>query len=102
MTRQEPSRGAEAMTVTPAARNSAIGVRLWRFEYRNDAFLFLAVIVTILLLPNRMPIGVWAQGIVGGAALGIQAIGIVLVYRSNRIINFAQVQVGFTAAALFS
>jgi branched-chain amino acid transport system permease protein len=64
------------------------------------------VILSIFVLPtitgeSSLPFGSYGVGLVGGAALTLQAIGVLLVYRSNRIINFAQVQVGAVAAAFF-
>jgi len=41
-----------------------------------------------------------ALGLVGGAALALQVLGVVLVYRANRIVNFAQVQLGLVGATL--
>lgn len=64
------------------------------------------VVLSVFLMPGitgkaALPAGLWGAGLVGGAAIALQAIGIVLVYRSNRIINFAQVQIGAVAAAFF-
>lgn len=53
-----------------------------------------------VLLPQGMPPGVMLLGIVLGALHGLTAMGIVLVYRSTRIINFAQAEIGGLAAAL--
>ena len=55
-----------------------------------------------LIKGKGVPLGIQALGLVGGMSLALQAIAIVLVYRSNRIINFAQVQVGLVAATFFS
>ena len=55
-----------------------------------------------LIKGKSVPLGIQALGLVGGMALALQAIAIVLVYRSNRIINFAQVQIGLVAATFFS
>jgi len=64
------------------------------------------VIVALLLstrLLNDPPIGagIYALGLASGAAIALQSVGIVLVYRSNRIINFAQVNLGLLGGALF-
>lgn len=50
---------------------------------------------------KTFPAGVFGLGVVNGAAVALQAIGVVLVYRSNRIINFAQVPIGLAGAAVF-
>lgn len=37
-----------------------------------------------------VPLGLWALGAVSGAAYAMQAAGLIVVYRANRVINFAQ------------
>ena len=49
-----------------------------------------------------MPLGIQMLGVVGGMTIALQAVAIILVYRGNRIINFAQVQIGLVAATFFS
>lgn len=65
------------------------------------ALVLLAVVVP-LLLPRRPSVGVLALGVVAGASLALQAVGLILVYRSNRFINFAQVAFGAVAATVFT
>ena len=55
------------------------------------------------LLPGMhsvVPNGIFLQGVVLGALSGLLAIGLVLIYRTNRIINFAQGELGAFAATL--
>jgi branched-chain amino acid transport system permease protein len=61
-----------------------------------------AMVLTAFLLPKGLPSGVAGLGVVQGAALALQAIGVVLVFRSDRFINFAQVSFGATGALLFT
>ena len=49
---------------------------------------------------SYVPNGIFLQGLVLGALNGLLAMGLVLVYRSNRIINFAQGSLGAFAATL--
>ncbi|MGQ0630521.1 MAG: ABC transporter permease subunit [Sporichthyaceae bacterium] len=51
-------------------------------------------------LPSGLPLGVVLQGIVLGSLTGLSALGLVLVYRSSRIVNFAQAALGSAAALL--
>ncbi|MDP9101847.1 MAG: hypothetical protein M3N21_06860 [Actinomycetota bacterium] len=67
---------------------------------RPELVAIAAVLPTIALM--GVPAGVVGLGVVGGAALAMQATGIVLVYRSARFINFAQIQIGAVAATLFT
>ena len=52
------------------------------------------------VLPKGLPPGIVLLGVIYGALYALVAIGIVLVYRANRIINFAQAQLGVVAAVL--
>ena len=52
------------------------------------------------LLPNGMPLGIVLYGLVLGSLTGLTAMGLVLIYRSSRIINFAQVEIGGLAATV--
>lgn len=47
-----------------------------------------------------MPWGAWVRGVVLGLLLALLAVGLALVYRSNRIINFAQADLGFVPCSL--
>ena len=50
------------------------------------------------LLALSAPSGIVLQGAIIGLGYGLLAVGLVLIYRTNRIINFAQGQVGVIAA----
>ncbi|HEX4538626.1 MAG TPA: ATP-binding cassette domain-containing protein [Acidimicrobiales bacterium] len=52
------------------------------------------------LLPGGLPVGVVLLGLVLGGLSSLTAMGLVLVYRSSRIINFAQAEIGGLAAAV--
>ena len=52
------------------------------------------------LLPATVPNGIFLEGIILGALNGLLAVGLVLIYRTNRIINFAQGELGAFAATL--
>jgi branched-chain amino acid transport system permease protein len=51
-------------------------------------------------MKTYVPNGIYLQGVTLGCLNGLLAIGLVLVYRTNRIINFAQGELGAFAAAL--
>ncbi|MDA8380683.1 MAG: ATP-binding cassette domain-containing protein [Actinomycetota bacterium] len=55
--------------------------------------------VGYVLLPGHLPAGVAISGLVLGSLEGLVAVGLVLVYRSARIINFAQGQMGALGAS---
>lgn len=52
------------------------------------------------LLPKGLPVGIVVIGAVFGAFVALTAIGIVLIYRANRVINFAQADIGAVAGVL--
>ena len=59
-----------------------------------------AVIVAVQLVLFPMPLGIWVQGITVGLLGALVAIGMALVYRSNKILNFAQGDLGMAPATL--
>ncbi len=78
----------------------AIGEQLWN---RRRPFLWAAGAVVVWAILNNtlskgLPLGIVLLGVVYGSLYALIAIGIVLVYRGNRIINFAQAQFGVIAA----
>lgn len=53
-----------------------------------------------LLLPEGLPLGVVILGLVFGSLHGMTALGLVLVYRATRVVNFAQAEIGGLASAV--
>jgi branched-chain amino acid transport system permease protein len=52
------------------------------------------------LLPSHLPLGVVVLGLVAGGVQAMTAMGIVLIYRSARIFNFAQAAIGGLGATI--
>jgi branched-chain amino acid transport system permease protein len=52
----------------------------------------------MLVLRHGLPLGVLLRGLAGGGALALAALGIALVYRIDRVVNFAQAGIGGIAA----
>ena len=61
-----------------------------------------AILLAIQFLPTRAPLGIYGAGMVAGCVLALDAVGLVLTYRGNRIINFGQVQIGMCGGVLFA
>ncbi len=59
------------------------------------------VVVFHFLLPRQVPYGILLLGVVTGSTYSLTAIGLILVYRANRIINFALAEIGVFGAVLF-
>ncbi len=64
----------------------------------GSALLF--VLLAPAILPSRLPRGIVLQGAEFGAVTGLLALGLVLTYRANRIVNFAYGAVGGLAATV--
>lgn len=107
--RPSPDGGASAGRDRP----NALGDRLKKLPFRNEGLGLALLVILIPLLPKlpglndtgtikSIPLAVYALGIPAGCTLAVQALGIVLVYRTNRFINFGQVFIGAFAASLFS
>jgi ABC-type branched-subunit amino acid transport system ATPase component/ABC-type branched-subunit amino acid transport system permease subunit len=50
--------------------------------------------------PNGLPLGVLLLGVVLGALSGLTAMGLVLIYRASRVVNFAQAEFGGLATTV--
>jgi ABC-type branched-subunit amino acid transport system ATPase component/ABC-type branched-subunit amino acid transport system permease subunit len=70
----------------------------------TGALFVVGLVVAYLLadhfLPKHLPAGAVAQGVVLGALNSLVAMGLVLVYRSIRVVNFSQATLGGLAAAI--
>jgi branched-chain amino acid transport system permease protein len=76
-------------------------VKRWLRD-RPESLALLLVLPTLFMLPGSIPSGVHGLGVVSAAVLALHATGIVLVFRSNRFLNFAQLQIGAVAGTLFA
>jgi branched-chain amino acid transport system permease protein len=59
-----------------------------------------AGLVTVQLIFFQVPAGAWIRGLVIGMLTALLAIGLALVYRATRIVNFAQADLGFLPVSL--
>ncbi|HET9689644.1 MAG TPA: ABC transporter permease [Acidimicrobiales bacterium] len=60
----------------------------------------LVVVLKLVMHNNEPPLGEFAYGVIFGLLYALLAFGIILIYRANRIINFAQAEMGSVAALL--
>jgi branched-chain amino acid transport system permease protein len=71
---------------------------------RGAAFAAIAVLAWAFLdkvvLSRGLPLGIIVIGLVFGSLYALIAIGLVLVYRANRIVNFAQAELGAVSTVL--
>lgn len=63
--------------------------------------LIVALLLVVEVFPHRMGIGGYVTGVVFGANAGLVAVGLVLVFRSSRVVNFAQYQLGALPGIIF-
>jgi branched-chain amino acid transport system permease protein len=52
-------------------------------------------LVGVQLVWFPMPLGAWVRGVVIGLLVALLALGLALVHRANRVVNFAQADLGF-------
>ncbi|MGB0114305.1 MAG: ABC transporter permease [Ilumatobacteraceae bacterium] len=71
-------------------------------DYKRIAWQFVPALglVAVQVAFFGMPAGAWVRGIVIGLLTALLAVGMALVYRANRVINFAQADLGFVPASL--
>jgi branched-chain amino acid transport system permease protein len=86
--------------VTPEAVVAYIRSRPWALALVTLGGVVVAWAIAAAALPNGLPAGIVMLGLVLGSLTGLTAMGLVLVYRANRIINFAQVELGGFAAVI--
>ncbi|HEY1826394.1 MAG TPA: ATP-binding cassette domain-containing protein [Acidimicrobiales bacterium] len=60
----------------------------------------LVLLIVPLLAPGRAPLGLLLQGVETGAVNGLLALGLVLTYRANRVINFSYGAMGALAGTV--
>ena len=79
-------------------RRMAPNVPRWPFTFLGTFLVAWAVLSHVL--SRGLPPGIVAMGLVFGSFYAMVAVGLVLVYRASRIINFAQANTGVLAAIL--
>lgn len=87
---------------------SAVVTRIREFLARPPWGPVVVAVVSVLLLPialnillpGKRPIGTLLYGGINGALYGLIAIGLILVYRANRVVNFAQAGLGAVPAVV--
>jgi branched-chain amino acid transport system permease protein len=85
---------------------SAVQTAIARLRSERDRLLVPVGLITVLvvsvqLMPRGMPGGLYGTALVQAAFLALGAVGVLLVFRSDRIINFAQVQLGALGGVVF-
>ncbi|MEM9516972.1 MAG: ABC transporter permease [Actinomycetota bacterium] len=65
-----------------------------------EPYLAAVALLGVQLIWFGMPAGAWVRGIVLGLLIALLAVGMALVYRANRVINFAQADLGFVPTSL--
>lgn len=87
--------GGRVTAIDPVARDR---VRLARAA--TTRFAPAIVLVAVQLVWFGVPTGAWVRGAVIGMLTALLAMGLALIYRANRIVNFAQADLGFAPVSL--
>ena len=70
-----------------------------RFAVVASAVAAPLTIIAVQLVFFGMPLGLWMRGVVLGMLTALLAVGLALIYRANRVINFAQADLGSAPVA---
>mgnify|MGYP005811488051 CR=1 FL=1 len=81
------------MGVSTTGWGTAVYRSLWRFAPA-------AGLLAVQLVFFGLPAGAWVRGVVLGLLTALLAVGMALIYRANRVINFAQADLGFVPTSL--
>ncbi|MGH9186883.1 MAG: branched-chain amino acid ABC transporter permease, partial [Acidimicrobiales bacterium] len=96
----EPAAAAVAVPA-PSSRPALVDWPWLRSAAWVTAAFLAVVVLSRVALPKTVPFGVLLHGIVIGSINALLAVGIVLIYRSHRIINFAHAEIGVFGGILF-
>ena len=73
-------------------------------RYAQPAAIFLGIVVAWQVLDKvisrGLPFGILVLGMVFGSLYALIAVGLILVYRANRVVNFAQAELGSAASVV--
>src|SRR3954451_23270230 len=83
---------ARSPVMVPVVRRMGVPSNIDRV--RLTAILSVAAILLIQLVFFPMPLGNWIRGAIVGLLGAMLAMGMALIYRANRVINFAQADLG--------
>jgi branched-chain amino acid transport system permease protein len=73
----------------------AANVKRWSVQFAPALGL-----LAVQILFFGLPAGAWIRGVVLGLLIALLAVGMALVYRANRVVNFAQADLGFVPTSL--
>ena len=94
------------LSATLTALRPAVAERLWRHPRLGPAARLLLAYggmyaaIRVFMRHNPPPIGVLVFGALIGLLYAMVALGLILIYRANRIINFAQAEMGAASGVL--
>ena len=75
------------------------------WTWMRETTWFVAVLLLLVaardILPSTPSIGIMGFGLVVGGLNALMAVALILIYRTNRIINFAQAEIGVFGAVMF-
>ena len=79
---------------------SSRGLSLTQLQRAAWQLMPAAGLIAVQLIFFGMPAGAWVRGVILGLLTALLAMGMALVYRANRVINFAQADLGFVPTSL--
>lgn len=82
--------------------SAGAAARRKELPFRNEAIALVGIIAVIQFFPRRPMFGIYVLGVADAATLVLNALAIVLIFRANKFVNFAQLQLAGAAATLFT
>lgn len=101
MTAQMVKSAGSAGNDQPSGSNDIFDAVRKLLRSRADVAVLLLLLAAMFFLPRGLPLGIAVLGLVTGLTIGLNSLGVILIYRSTRIINFAQIAFGSLTVVWF-
>src|SRR5205807_729594 len=98
--RSTPRSDGRSLTSLGARRTASDVARQDLKWALTAAVVFVVWLIGDKLAPRGLPVGIILQGLVFGSLYALIAMGLVLIFRANRVVNFAQAELGAVASVL--
>ncbi len=89
-------------TIGVGASRGKLAEMFSNLKYRNEIAALALMFTVVPFFRPKVPGGIYALAVVSAAGLILHAIGVILIFRINKFINFAQVQLGALGAAFYT
>jgi branched-chain amino acid transport system permease protein len=88
--------------MSEASARGTLSARIRGFEFRNEALALLGLFLVMQFFPRRPGVGILVLGVSDAATLALHSVAIVLIFRANKFVNFAQLELAAIGGVLFT